>query len=169
MYPFSVGLGGPSSAAYQIHGFPVPQGLSFWSGGAGNGVVRAGAVKMTSYHCRQQRESFGRRRSGRSFLPAGGGGVHSLVKISSFSGKKSLFPSCVLRKFLLYCVHTSKELSDGKFTSTGIIWYDVLGNSQCLTTLGLRSKPGARAAGSAEGGPAVRKGRPDGRAQRENL
>ena len=63
-----------------------------------------------------------------------GGRVHSLVKISSFSGKKSPFPSCVLRKFLLYCVHTSIELSDGNFMDAGIIWYDVSGNSQCLTT-----------------------------------
>ena len=100
---------------------------------------------------------------GRFFLSPQGG-VHSLVKISSFLGKKRPFPSCVLRKFLLYCIHTGVRLSDDIFTMTGSIWYDVPRDSQCLTTSGNPIEDGAQATDSIKMSPAVRQGRPDGRA-----
>ena len=103
------------------------------SGRAGEGRF-PGAVKMTSYHRRPLGESWAFRGRARKILPFPQGGVHSLVKISSFLGKNWPFPSCVLRKFLLSCVHTSRELSDWNFTKSGIIWYDMPRISQCLTT-----------------------------------
>lgn len=42
--------------------------------------------------------------------------VHSSFKISSFFSKKHHLPSCVFRKILIYCVHTSVKLSDCGFT-----------------------------------------------------
>lgn len=51
--------------------------------------------------------------------------VHSSFKISSFFSKKPHLPSCVFRKILLYCVHTSVKLSDWGFTIPRFPWYDV--------------------------------------------
>ena len=102
--------------------------------GRARGDVPGITAGMTSYHCRPLGESWAFRGQGRKILPFPRGGVHSLVKISSFLVKNRPFPSCVLRKFLLSCVHTSRELSDWNFTKSGIIWYDMPRISQCLTT-----------------------------------
>ena len=118
-----------SSFSFSIHLFPEFCPLR----PGRRGAVRGG-VERTSYHCRPLGESWAFRGQGRKILPFPRGGVHSLVKISSFFGKNRPFPSCVLRKFLLSCVHTSRELSDGNFTKSGIIWYDMPRISQCLTT-----------------------------------
>ena len=105
---------------------------------------------------------------GRFFLSPQGG-VHSLVKISSFWGKNRPFPSCVLRKFLLSCVHTSRELSDGNFTRPGIIWYDMPRISQCLTTPAAPDRRRGKRRRFYRKGPGGPEGRPDGRVPRENL
>ena len=105
---------------------------------------------------------------GRFFLSPQGG-VHSLVKISSFLGKNRPFPSCVLRKFLLSCVHTSRELSDWNFTKSGIIWYDMQRISQCLTTPAAPDRRRGKRRRFYRKGPGGPEGRPDGRVPRENL
>ena len=128
-----------------------------------------GAVKRTSYHCRQLGESWAFRRWARKILPFPADGVHSLVKISSFLGKNWPFSSCVLRKFLLLCIHTSRKLSDGNFTRSGIIWYDMPRISQCLTTPAAPDRRRGKRRRFYKKGPGSPEGRPDGRAQRENL
>ena len=138
------------------------------SGRAGEGRS-ARAVEMTSYHCRPLGESWAFRGRARKILPFPRGGVHSLVKISSFLGKNRPFPSCVLRKFLLYCVHTSRELSDGNFTRPGIIWYDMPRISQCLTTPAAPDRRRGKCRRFYRKGPGGPEGRPDGRVPRENL
>ena len=138
-------------------------------------AVRAGegrsarAGKMTSYHCRPLGESWAFRGQARKILPFPRGVVHSLVKISSFLGKNRPFPSCVLRKFLLSCVHTSRELSDGNFTRPGIIWYDMPRISQCLTTPAAPDRRRGKCRRFYRKGPGGPEGRPDGRVPRENL
>ena len=136
LYPFSAVLEGASIANLPYPWISSAARAVFLEPWEGDRSCLSGFVKMTSYHCRQRGESLGAAPPERSYLRSKRGGVHSLVKISSFSGKKCPFPSCVLRKFLLSCVHTSSELSDGNITGAGIIWYDVSGNSQCLTTPG---------------------------------
>lgn len=143
-------------------------GQAYAAGPAGRGVL--------SYHVAVQRHHTAAATRGRVFPPGfpgglfprgggpGGGVVHSLVKISSFLGKKRPFSSCVLRKFLLYCIHTGVRLSDDIFTMTGSIWYDVPQDLQCLTTSGNPIEDGAQATDSIKMSPAVRQGRPDGRA-----
>ena len=138
------------------------------SGRAGEGRF-PGAVKMTSYHCRPLGESWAFRGRARKILPFPRGGVHSLVKISSFLGKNRPFPSCVLRKFLLSCVHTSRELSDGNFTRPGLIWYDMPRISQCLTTPAAPDRRRGKRRRFYRKGPGGPEGRPDGRVPRENL
>ena len=138
------------------------------SGRAGEGRS-AGVSKMTSYHCRPSGKSWAFRGQRRKILPFSQGGVHSLVKISSFLGKNRPFPSCVLRKFLLSCVHTSRELSDGNFTKSGIIWYDMQRISQCLTTPPAPDRRRGKRRRFYRKGPGGPEGRPDGRVPRENL
>ena len=137
--------------------------------GRARGDVPGITAGMTSYHCRPLGESLAFRGQGRKILPFPRGGVHSLVKISSFWGKNRPFPSCVLRKFLLSCVHTSRELSDGNFTRPGIIWYDMPRISQCLTTPAAPDRRRGKRRRFYRKGPGGPEGRPDGRVPRENL
>lgn len=137
--------------------------------GRARGDVPGITAGMTSYHCRPLGESRAFQGRARKILPFPRGGVHSLVKISSFLGKNRPFPSCVLRKFLLLCVHTSRELSDGNFTRPGIIWYDIPMKSQCLTTPAAPDRRRGKRRRFYRKGPGGPEGRPDGRVPRENL
>ena len=167
--PYAACIGGRPPILFQFFLFwPCFSKILPPSSRAGEGRS-AGAGKMTSYHCRQLGESWAFRGQGRKILPFPRGGVHSLVKISSFLGKNRPFPSCVLRKFLLLCVHTSRELSDGNFTRSGIIWYYMPRISQCLTTPAAPDRRRGKRRRFYRKGPGGPEGRPDGRVPRENL
>ena len=167
--PYAVCIGGRPPILFQFFLFwPCFSKILPPSSRAGEGRS-AGAGKMTSYHCRPLGESWAFRGQARKILPFPRGVVHSLVKISSFLGKNRPFPSCVLRKFLLSCVHTSRELSDGNFTRPGIIWYDMPRISQCLTTPAAPDRRRGKRRRFYRKGPGGPEGRPDGRVPRENL